>query len=456
MPQPIVHSNGSNRREFLSSAIATVSGAVLLPSLSAGAFAEGSPAIKVGLIGCGARGAGAAAQALSTKFPVKLWAMADAFEDRLEGSLRSLQAGAAGSYNLDKGAGFGDAIDVPPERRFVGLDAYRKLIDSGVDVVILTGPPGFRPHHFECAVNAGKHVFMEKPVATDANGVKRVLAAAQIAKEKNLKVGVGLQRHHDEDYREAVSRIHDGEIGRIVTLRCYWNGGPPAKQPVPRKEMGELEYQVRNWYFFDWLSGDHICEQHIHNIDVGNWIKRGYPVRAEGMGGRQVRVGKEYGNIFDHHSVEFTYADGTKMFSQCRQTGGCQNRVAEFVEATNGEAELNGGRSALTSGGKKTWRPEPRAGAKRISPYQVEHNVLFAAIVNNQPHNEAENGAHSTMTAILGRLATYSGKTIQLEDALKSTHVLTTDAETWDAKAPLVALEDGSYAIPVPGLTAVL
>lgn len=456
MSDNLSHFESANRREFLSTAVTSLGGALLLPGLSAGAFAGGDSTIKLGLIGCGARGAGAAAQALSTQFPVKLWAMADAFEDRLEGSLKSLQTGAAGNYNLDKGSGFGDAIDVAPERRFVGLDAYRKLIDSGVDVVILTGPPGFRPQHFECAVNAGKHVFMEKPVATDPAGVRRVLAAAQIAKEKNLKVGVGLQRHHDEDYQQAISRIHDGAIGRVITLRCYWNGGPPAKQPIPRRSMGELEYQVRNWYFFDWLSGDHIVEQHIHNIDVGNWIKGGFPVRAEGMGGRQVRVGKEYGNIFDHHTVEFIYADGTRMLSQCRQTGGCLNRVAEFVEATEGEAELNGARSALTNGAKKIWQPPSRPGVKKISPYQVEHNVLFAAIVNDRPHNEAEQGAYSTMTAILGRLATYSGKAIQWDDALKSNRVLTTDAESWDAKAPLTPLADGSYAIPTPGLTTVL
>ncbi len=446
----------SNRREFLSGAVASVSGSILLPSLATGAFAAGRSTIKLGLIGCGARGAGAAAQALSTSFPVKLWAMADAFEDRLEGSLRSLEAGAAGVYNLDKGNGFGDAIDVAPERRFVGLDAYRKLVDSGVDVVIITGPPGFRPQHFESAVNAGKHVFMEKPVATDPAGVRRVLAAAQIAKDKNLKIGVGLQRHHDEDYQQAISRIHDGLIGRVMTLRCYWNSGPPAKQPVARKKMGEFEYQVRNWYFFDWLSGDHIVEQHIHNLDVGNWIKGAYPIRAEGMGGRQVRVGKEYGNIFDHHSVEYVYADGTRMFSQCRQTGGCLNRVAEFVEATNGEAELNGGRSALTNGDKSIWRPVAAPGVKKMSPYQVEHNVLFDAIVNDRPHNEAENGAYSTLTGIMGRLATYSGKAILWDDAFKSNRIITTDAETWDAKAPITALADGSYAIATPGLTAVL
>lgn len=446
-----------NRREFLYASAASVGGAIWLsPALAAGAFAPSEGAIKVALVGCGARGTGAAAQALSTPFPVKLWAMADAFSDRLEGSLKELQNGAAGSYNLAKGSGFGDAIDVPVERRFVGLDAYRNAIDSGVDVVIITGPPGFRPQHFEYAVNAGKHVFMEKPVATDPAGVRRVLAAAEVSKQKNLKVGVGLQRRHSSEYQQAVERVQEGAIGRPVTLRCYWNGGPPAKRPIAREKMTELEYQVRNWYFFDWLSGDHVCEQHIHNLDVCNWIKGEHPVQAEGLGGRQVRTGKEFGNIFDHHAVEYTYADGTKMFSQCRQIPGCQNRVAEFVEATDGAAEFFNGRNALIREGKKFWRPSERRGESKISPYQVEHNVLFDAIVNDKPHNEAEYGALSTMTAILGRLATYSGKSIEWEDAFRSGRSLTTDAESWDAQAPVQPLADGSYAIPVPGISVVV
>lgn len=240
-----------------------------------------------------------------------------------------------------------------------------------------------------------------------------------------------------------------------MTLRCYWNSGPPAKRPIPRGTAGELEYQVRNWYFFDWLSGDHICEQHIHNIDVCNWIKQAYPVRAEGMGGRQVRTGKEYGNIFDHHAVEFTYADGARMFSYCRQMPGCKNLVAEFAEGTEGSAELGGRRFSLTKGDKTVWQP-PRRRGKSVSPFQAEHNVLFDAIVNDKPHNEAEYGALSTMTAILGRMATYSGQVIEWDKARNSDRVLTTDAESWDAAAPVQPLADGSYKIPVPGATEVL
>lgn len=448
----------TSRREFLQGATAASLGSGLLVSsaLSARAHAAGDDAIKIALIGCGNRGSGAAAQALATKYNAKLWAMADAFPDRLESSLQSLQAGKAGNYNVEKGTGFGAAIDVPPERRFIGLDAFQKAIDCGVDVAILTGPPGFRPQHFEYAVNAGKHVFMEKPVASDAAGVRRVLAAADKAKAKNLKVGVGLQRHHEPTYQEAIRRIHAGELGKLITLRVYWNGGLPAKKAIPHDGLTELEYQIRNWYFFDWLSGDHICEQHIHNIDVGNWIMNAHPVEAQGMGGRQVRTGKEYGNIFDHHAVEYTYADGTKMFSQCRQMPGCKNLVAEFVEATNGSAHLDQGRCTLTRGSEILFAPPRRRAGQAENPYQIEHDVLFAAIANGAAHNEAEYGAYSTMTAILGRLATYSGQVIKWDDAFKSDKVLTTDALDLNAPAPIQPLPDGGYAIPVPGVTRVL
>jgi len=445
----------NDRRSFLKTA--SLASASLI-ALNPVAHAAGSDAIKIALIGCGARGSGAAAQALATGMNVKLWAMADAFPDRLDESLHALEVGAAGVSKVEKGKGFGDRLDVAPDRRFVGLDAYRKAIDCGSDVVILTGPPGFRPQHFEYAVKAGKHVFMEKPVATDPVGVRRVLAAAEEAKRKNLKIAVGLQRHHDASYVEAVKRIQDGEIGRIVTMRVYWNSGPPAKTAIARGDKTELEYQVRNWYFFDWLSGDHICEQHIHNIDVGNWIKQAHPVTAEGLGGRQVRTGKEYGNIFDHHSVEFTYADGTKMFSSCRQIPGCKNTVAEFVEATEGTAELGTAKPQLKKGDQVIWQGmnRKRPGSAAVSPYQVEHNVWFDAIVNNKPHNEAESGALSTMTAILGRFATYSGKLIEWDQAFQSNIVQTIDAERWDAPAPVQPLPEGGYAIAVPGLTRVI
>jgi len=446
--------HNDSRRTFLKTT-AVAGAATVVPSLIANrAYAAGEEEpIKVALIGCGGRGTGAAAQALSTEGPIKLWAMADAFYDRLEGSLKSLTAGLKARYDRASSQPLVDRINVPKERQFVGLDAYQKAIASGVDVVIITGPPGFRPLHFEAAVNAGKHVFMEKPLASDGTGVRRILESAQKAKEKNLKVGVGLQRHYQPSYLTAMKRIHDGEFGDILNMRCYWNTGFPAKTPFPReKSISELQHQIRNWYFFDWLSGDHICEQHIHNLDVCNWAKGDYPVEAEGMGGRQVRTGKEYGNIFDHHAVIYTYADGTKMHSYCRQIPACSKMVAEFIEMTNGVAELSNRGCKLTNRKEELWK-SPR---EKESPYQLEHDALFAAIRNDTPHNEAENGAKSTMTAILGRMATYSGVAIKWDDAINKSPQLTTDTVDWQTPAPVQPEDDGSYQIAVPGLTEVM
>jgi predicted dehydrogenase len=363
--------------------------------------------------------------------------------------LRNLQREIADKHGHQAAA---ERIDVPPERQFLGLDAYRKAID-GVDVVVLAEPPGFRPKHFEFAVQSNKHVFMEKPVATDSPGIRRVLSAGEEAKQKGLKVGVGLQRRHQACYHQAIERIRNGEIGDIAALCCYWNAAAPAKSPFPRGDLSELEYQVRNWYFFTWLSGDHICEQHVHNIDVCNWIKQAYPVQAQGLGGRQVRTGKDYGNIFDHHDVEFTYADGTKMFSQCRQIPGCWNYVAEIALGTRSVAELYASGARFVSGGKVTWRSAVERSGYGSAAYQTEHDALFDAIRNNKPHNEVEYSAKSTMTAIMGRMATYSGKIVKWDDALSSTTTLTTDAETLDAAAPVTPDEDGRYAVAVPGKT---
>ncbi|TWU04240.1 Inositol 2-dehydrogenase [Stieleria varia] len=420
-----------------------------------------SEPLKIGLVGCGGRGTGAAAHALSTGNDVQLVAMADAFVDRLEGSLSSLLRGKPGVSKIEAGNGFGNAIDVPPERRFTGLDAYRKLIDSEVDLVILTGPPGFRPAHFRYAVAAGKHVFMEKPVASTPSGIRAVLEDAMRAKEKNLKVGVGLQRHHQDSYLTAMEKIHGGVIGRVTAMRCFWNASAPAKTPVPREDMTELEYQIRNWYFFDFLSGDHICEQHIHNIDVCNWAMQDHPVSAEGMGGRQVRVEPRFGNIYDHHAVLFSYANGTPMHSYCRQIPGCKNYVGEVIEGSRGRANLGTGASSLslideTGTEKELWRTPRQKGKDYQSPYQVEWNTLIEAVLSDQPYNEVEYSAHSTMSAIMGRMATYSGKVIQWDEALASGTDEIFDPLSFDDASPVPAQTDGTYAIPTPGKTKVL
>lgn len=451
--RPVPDTPAASRREFIARTSAAGVGAALAGTLARpqAVHAGSDGTIKVALIGCGGRGTGAAAQALSTAGPVKLWAVADAFADRVESSLASLTAITR----------LADRVDVAAERRFVGLDAYRKAIDSGADVVLLTAPPGFRPAHFEYAVRAGKHVFMEKPVATDAPGVRRLLAANELARRQGLKVAVGLQRHHDGVYRELVRRIQDGAIGDISHYRCYWNTAAPAKTPPDREGLSELEYQVRNWYFFTWLSGDHIVEQHIHNIDVCNWIHGAHPVSAQGQGGRQVRTGREYGNIFDHHFVEFTYADGATMFSQCRQIPGCYNMVAEFAHGTRGWADLGGGVIHVRGGEEIRLRSlGRRRGGGRLqdldvagNPYQLEHDALFEAIRSGREHNEADAAAYSTLTAILGRMATHSGKLVTWDEALASELLLTTDAEDFSAPAPVLPDKDGYYAIPVPGIS---
>lgn len=423
------------RRSFLQTS-GVVAGAALLGGLSIdrSAHAAGSDELKLALIGCGGRGSGAANQALSTEGKTKLVAMGDAFEDSLLNSLSGLR-----KQHPDK-------VDVPPDRQFVGFDAYKKAI-AEADVVILATPPGFRPLHFEEAVRQGKHIFFEKPVAVDAPGIRKVLAAAAEAKKKNLKIGVGLQRHHQIGYLETIKRLQDGAIGDIVSSRVYWNGNGVWEPRVTRdKVKSEMEYQVRNWYYYNWLSGDHINEQHIHNIDVVNWIKNAYPVKAQGIGGREVRKHQRYGEIFDHHFVEFHYADGSIMYSQCRHQKGCWNSVSEHVQGTKGSCDVSGHMIRSSS----PWRHKKGDGGDP-NPYQVEHDDLFDAIRNNKEYNEAVRGAMSTMTAILGRMATYSGVEIDWDKAINSKVDLSPSKYEWDGVPVSAPGPDGSYPIPVPG-----
>jgi myo-inositol 2-dehydrogenase / D-chiro-inositol 1-dehydrogenase len=438
----------ASRREFLKSSTAAIVGGALVGSLSMAksAHAAGDDEIKIALIGCGGRGSGAAKQALSTKGKVRLIAMADVFKDRLDGSFRELSSDEALRARMD----------VPDDRKFVGFDAYQKALDAGPDLVILSTPPGFRPIHFEAAVKANKHVFMEKPVATDAVGVRRVLEAAEESKKKNLAVGVGLQRRHEAKYLETIKRLQDGAIGDIVSTRIYWNGSTPwvyKREDLDAKygrKLSEMEYQMRNWYYFTWICGDHIVEQHIHNMDVVNWLKGGYPVKASGMGGCQVRKGKDYGEIFDHHAVEFEYADGSRTFSQCRHIPNCWNSVSEHAQGSKGTANIGNGMIKVNGG--ESWRyrgPTP-------DPYQVEHDDLFASIRSGNPINEAEAGAKSSMTAILGRMCTYSGKEISWNQAINSKISLAPDEFSFDATPKSLPDANGLYALPVPGLTDVV
>lgn len=428
----------ASRRDFLKTAAAGTALAGGL-TLAQSVHAAGSDLIKIALVGCGGRGTGAAVNALSTKANVKLVAMADAFRDRLEGSLRGIQGNCPGK------------VDVPEERRFIGLDAYQKALEAGVDVVLLCGPPGFRPMQFEAAVKAGKHVFMEKPVCTDAPGFRTIVAANQEAKKKHLMVAVGHHLRHEIKHKESIRRIHDGVIGDVKFLRIYFNSSGVW---VHGRKPGETEmqYQVRNWYYFTWLSGDHIVEQHVHDIDVANWIMRGHPVQANGMGGRQVRIGKDYGEIYDHHAIEFEYADGTRCFSFCRHIPGCWDSFSEHARGTKGEVNIEGhGRALLTldNGEKTKWERGPDG-------HQLEMNDLFEAMAAGRPYNEADYGAESSMTAILGRLATYSGKIIRWDEAVKSPLSLAPETFTWDAKPKSQPGPDGLYPCAIPGVAKVV
>ncbi|WP_437202599.1 Gfo/Idh/MocA family oxidoreductase [Planctomicrobium sp. SH664] len=438
----------ATRRDFLkTSSIAAAVGAGMLNSISHGAFSGGSDEIRIGLVGCGGRGSGAAGQALSTVGKTRLVAVGDVFPDQLEKGLKQIEKRVAKAEDA--------VVDVNEDHKFVGFDAYQKVIDSDVDLVILATPPGFRPIHFEYAVSKGKHCFIEKPVAVDAAGVQRVLDAARVAKEKNLMVGVGLQRRHQGCYLDTIKRIHDGEIGDICAMRVYWNANGVWEPRATREQCkSEMEYQMRNWYYYNWLCGDHIVEQHIHNIDVANWVKQAYPVKAIGMGGRQVRVDPRYGEIFDHHAVQFTYEDGTTLFSECRHIPNCWASVSEAFVGTKG--------SANTSANAKSCNITVKGGATRRydgeakDPFQVEHDDFQAALRAGRIYNEAEYGAMSTMSSILGRMATYSGKEITMADALARGVDLMPTEFGWDAPTPTKPDAEGRYPIAVPGVTQVL
>ena len=432
--------NAVNRRRFLKSS-SLAAGAVAALPIERFAHAQQDNTLKLALVGCGGRGSGATIQAMNTGKDVKLVAMADAFEDKLANKLSAIRKVHP------------NQVDVPPSRQFVGKDAYKKAI-AEADVCVLATPPGFRPIHFEEAIRQGKHVFFEKPVAVDAPGIRRVLAAAKEAKKKNLKVAVGLQRRHQPSYIEAIQRIHDGAIGDVVSMRSYWNGNPVGHKGTRQglrdqwqREPTEMEYQMRNWYQFVWLCGDHIVEQHIHNLDVGNWLAGDYPVEAQGQGGRQVRTDLDHGEIYDHHMVEYTYASGAKMISQCRHIPRTWSNVSEHVHGSEGTANISAGR--IESNGGWKWRFRDDAG----HPFQVEHDVLFDAIRSGKKHNEAEYGAKSTLTSILGRMATYSGQSVTWEEALESNLALVPSEYSWEGTPPTLPDSEGRYPIPMPGST---
>jgi predicted dehydrogenase len=420
----------SSRREFIKASGAAALAASVL-TLPRSAHAAGSDVIKVGLVGCGGRGTGAARQALQADKHIKLTAMGDAFADRLEGSLNGLE-------KIDTIMG---KVDVPPERRFVGFDAFQNVIDSDVDVVLLATPPHFRPQHLEAAVKANKHVFAEKPVAVDAPGIRRVLASCEEAKRRNLSVVSGLCLRYYYGFQDIIGRIHDGEIGDVHTLQANDYRGKIWLHPR-KDDWTDMHWQMRNWYYFTWLSGDFNVEQHVHFLDVCAWVMGNrYPISAVGMGGRQARTGPEYGNIYDHHGVVYEFENGAKLFSNTRQIQNCWRNMSASAVGTKGHANIDESRHGLyiVSDKKREYEGE------RNKFYQTEHDELFASIRNGKPINNGEYMAYSTLLAIMGRMATYTGQKITWEQALNSKEDLTPDKYEWGQIA--------APAIAIPGVT---
>jgi predicted dehydrogenase len=415
------------RRQFLqSTAVAATS------LIAANAHAQGGDELKVGLIGCGSRGTGAASQALKADRNVKLWAMADAFEDKIQTSLNLLQAEAA----------IANKIDVPAARRHVGFDGYRQVIAS-CDVVLLCTPPHFRPIHLRAAVEANRHVFAEKPCAVDAPGVRSVLQTCADARRRNLSVVSGLCLRHDNGFKDTVQRIHDYALGDIIALQANDLRGPVWRRERQR-DWSEMTWQMRNWYYYTWLSGDFNVEQHVHFLDVCAWIMRDtYPVRCVGIGGRQVRTGQEFGHIYDHFSVVYEYANGVKLYSQCRQQTGCANDMSAQVMGSRGTGNISERRRGLIL---KTREGEHVYTGPANEMYQTEHDVLFASIRNRRPINNGDYMAKSTLMAIMARMAAYTGQIVTWDQAMNSREELRPDGYTFDSRPPIAE-------VAIPGVT---
>lgn len=417
-----------NRRSFLKNSGIALIGSTLAYRTGIAAPLPGAKntTLKVGLIGCGGRGTGAAVQALQADPDVVLTAMGDVFEDRLNEAYQEIIKVA------------NNRVTINNENKFVGFDAYLKVINSGVDVVLLATPPAFRPDHLMAAVNAGKHVFCEKPVAVDAPGVRKVLLAAKKAQEKKLSLVSGFCFRYDLSNRSIFGKILKGDVGDIRTVSTFRHGGELWTKPR-QPDWTKMTYQMRNWYYYNWLSGDFIVEQAVHSIDMMSWAMGDQmPVKATGTGGRQVRVAEIYGNIYDHFAVEFEYANGAKGFHFTRQQAGTSGRNTVEVMGTEGTASITIGRSYEITG-KNAWKYT----GPRNDMYQTEHDELFASIRNGKPINDGEWMAKSTMLAIWARMAGYTGQTITWDQAINSNETLgpKTEDYTWDLnwKVPPVA-----------------
>lgn len=413
MAQSESNSSSNDRRSFLKTS-AVAAAAVTLPY--AAVHAKGADeTLKIALIGCGGRGSGAAANALRADPNVKITAACDIFPDRLDASLKNLKQA------------FGDRIDVTPDRMFSDFDGYKKAIDSGVDVVILATSPGFRPLHFAYAVEKDKHVFMEKPHAVDATGVRSVIETAKLAQEKGIGVCGGFTYRYDDFKRKVMSRIHDGVIGDIRAIHTTFLTGELWYRGDSQK-WSPMERQIRNWYYYTWLSGDFIVEQAIHNVDKACWAMNGeFPVSAIGLGGRQVRTDPKFGNIFDHFSIVYEYENGAKVFLNCRQIAGCQSDNNDTLLGTKGTCELM--KHTITTEDGTVWKPEGEHNFGMA--YQREHEELLQSVRAGKPMNDGIASAMSTLMGIMGREAAYTGKRITWKQMLESKQNLVPESFAW-------------------------
>lgn len=416
---------GTNRRSFLMHSAAAVAATSTL-EIGRSAYAAGTDEIKVGLIGCGGRGTGAAEQALTADPNTKLVAVGDAFKDRMDDCLAGL-----------KGSGVGERVDVADDHRFVGFDAYKNVIDT-CDLVILASPPGFRPLHFTYAVEKGKHAFVEKPMAVDGPGLRMFLDAARKSKEKGLSAVNGFCWRYHQPRRETMQQVFDGAIGDIVAVETVYNSQGVWEPRKTREECGsDMEYQMRNWYYYDWLSGDHIVEQAIHGIDTMAWaLGDKPPLRCFGVGGRQVRTAERYGNIYDHFSIVYEYPNEVRGYHQCRHWPSAENRVKDYILGSKGTCDVFGNRLI---GGENPWRYK----GKNTDMYQAEHNEMFAAIRAGKPINNVEQAASSTLLGLMGRMAAYTGDVITWDMAMNSQEALVPTEFTW-GDAP-------QRPVPIPG-----
>jgi predicted dehydrogenase len=411
------------RRDFIKASVMASLAAAIPGNL--GLYAAGSDPIRIGLVGCGGRGTGAALDCLNGAEGVEVVALADLFQDRIDSSLNKLKETHA------------DKIKVTPERCFTGFDCYQELLAiPEINLVLMATAPHFRPIHLKATIEAGKHVFMEKPVAVDPVGVRSIIASSELAAQKELSIVTGTQRRHQLRYLELMKRIHDGAIGELVGGQCYWNQG---ELWVKKKEpsWSDMEWQCRNWLYFTWLSGDHIVEQHVHNIDVMNWAFKALPAKVMGMGGRQARTAPEFGNIYDHFAVEFEYPNGVRILSMCRQIEGSAERVEEKIVGSKGVAFGYG-----EIKGESSWKFE----GDEPNPYVQEQSDLIAAIRKGEPVNEGRRIAESTMCAIMGRMSAYTGRAISWEWAMNASQLDLSPAKYEFGPLPV-------EPVAIPGIT---